>query len=182
MWLAAYAARKGLRYSPEGDERWMRAWEPYTTLRTPVRYEHVLESTERERSLTLARLVTEEGASAWIAIAQDEQTRGKAAATSDVSAVFREPAELVILPRRTTGDDGFDRVFAAFSPTAEDLSLAITAGVRRLTLSWQTPVHFEVRPGGFVVAPVALGADEASLSWLLRAVRAFGDKTRDGGS
>jgi hypothetical protein len=178
MWLAAYAARKGLRYSPEGDERWMRAWEPYTTLRTPVRYEHVLESTGSERSLTLARLVTEEGASAWIAIAQDEQTRGRAAATSDPSLAFREPAELVSLPRRATGDDGFDRVFAAFAPTDEDLSLAISPGVRRLTMSWQTPVHFEVRPGGFVVAPVALGADEASLSWLLRAVQAFGDKTR----
>jgi hypothetical protein len=178
MWLAAYATRKGLRYSPEGDERWLRAWEPYTTLRTPVRYEHVLESTARERSLTLARLVTEEGASAWIAIAQDEKTRGKAAATSDASTAFREPADLVSSPRRATGDDAFDRIFAAFSPSDEELGLAINPGIRRLTLSWQTPVHFEVRPGGFVVAPVALGADEASLSWLLRAVQAFGDKTR----
>jgi hypothetical protein len=179
MWLAQYAARTGLRYSPEGDERWLRAWEPYTTLRTPVRYEHVLESTESSRSLTLARLVTEHGASAWIAIAQDERTRGRAAATSDASEAFREPAELVSLPRRATGDEGFDRVFASFAPSPEDLALAITPGVRRLTLSWQIPVHVEVRPGGFVVAPVALGADEASLTWLMRAVRAFGDKTRD---
>jgi hypothetical protein len=177
MWLATYATRMGLRYSPEGDERWIRAWEPYATLRTPVRYEHLLEATENARSVTVARLVTEQGASAWIAIAQDDRTHARAAATSDPTDVFREPGELVSLPRRHTGDATFDQVFATFSPSDEELAAAITPGVRRLTLSWQTPVHFEVRPGGYVIAPVALGADEESLSWLLRAVRAFGDKT-----
>jgi hypothetical protein len=177
MSLAAYATRMGLRYSPEGDERWLRAWEPYTTLRTPVRYEHLLEATERARSVTIARLVTEQGASAWIAIAQDDRAHARAAATSDPMDVFREPADLVSLPRRYTGDEAFDRVFASFAPSDEDLATAITPRLRRLTLSWQTPVHLEVRPGGFVVAPVALGADEDSLTWLLHAVRAFGDRT-----
>jgi hypothetical protein len=177
MWLAEYAAREGLRYAPDADERWMRAWEPYVTLRTPIRYEHVLDATESARSLTVARFVTDQEASAWIAIVQDERVRGRAAATSDASG-FAETADLVSVPRRATGDEAFDRVFAVFSPTPDDLALAVTAGVRRLTLSWQIPVHFEIRPGGFIVAPVALPADPASLSWLLRAVRTFGEKAR----
>jgi len=180
MWLAEYAARTGFRYSPEPDERWVRAWEPYATLRTPIRYEHLLESTGDVGSLTIARLVSETGASAWIAIAQDERVAGRAAATSDPSPAFAEPAELVSVPRRATGDEAFDRVFATFAPTTEELEVAVTPGVRRLSLSWQTPVHFEVRPGGFVIAPVALGADPDSLTWLVRAVRAFGDKARGG--
>ena len=58
----------------------MRAWEPYATLRVPLRYEHVLESTGDVGSLTIARLVVESGASAWIAIAQDTRVTGRAAA------------------------------------------------------------------------------------------------------
>lgn len=188
-WIAAYAARKGLRYAAEADERWMRAWEPYATLRVPVRYEHVLEATGEVGSLTIARFVVSvdgapagertdamREASTWIAIAQDVRVGARAAATSDGASVFGEPLPLVPLPRRATGDPGFDRVFAAFAPSEEDLARAITPGVRRLTLSWQTPVHIEVRPGGFVVAAVALRADPESLSWLLRAVHAFGEK------
>ena len=56
-WLAEYAARERFRYTPEADERWMRAWEPYATLRVPARYEHVLDSTGEVGSLTIARLV-----------------------------------------------------------------------------------------------------------------------------
>lgn len=187
-WIAAYAARKGLRYAAEADERWMRAWEPYATLRVPVRYEHVLEATGDVGSLTVARFVVSVGgapagepqpleASTWIAIAQDVRVGGRAAATSDGAAgVFGEPLPLAPFPRRATGDPSFDRVFAAFAPSDEELTRAITPGVRRLTLSWQTPVHLEVRPGGFVLAAVALRADPESLSWLLRAVHAFGEK------
>jgi hypothetical protein len=175
-WIADYAARKGLRYSPEADERWMRAWEPYATLRVPHRYEHVLEATGDLGSITIARFVLEDGASAWIAIAQDVRVKGRAAVTSDAWLVFGEPLDLVTIPRRVTGDAAFDRVFASFAPSDDELALAVTPGVRRLTLSWQTPVHVEIRAGGFVVAPVALGADPASLSWLLRAVHALGEK------
>lgn len=171
MWLADYAARQGFRYSSEPDERWARAWEPYVTLRTPVRYEHQLESTGDHGSLTLARVIVEGGAATWLAIAQDEAVRGRAAASSDPMSALAEPPELVSMARRATRDPAFDAVFAAFAPTEEELALALSSGVRRLTLSWQTPVHFEVRPGGVIVAPVALGADPASLSWLVRAVR-----------
>ena len=175
-WLADYAARKGLRYAPEADERWLRAWEPYATLRVPHRYEHVLESTGEVGSLTVARFVVDGDASAWIAIAQDVRVQGRAAATSDPGRVFGEPLDLVTLPRRATGDPAFDRHFATFAPTPDELAAAITPGVRRLALSWQSAVHVEVRPGGFVMAPVALQADPASLSWLVRAVHAFGEK------
>ncbi len=175
-WLVDYAARKGFRYSPEADERWMRAWEPYATLRVPVRYEHVLDSTGDLGSLTVARMVLEEGPATWIAIAQDTRIGGRAAVTNDRGRVFAEPPELVSVPRRATGDAAFDRSFAAYAPTDEELAQAITARVRRLTLSWQTPVHVEVRPGGFVIAPVALGADPSSLSWLVKAVHALGER------
>jgi hypothetical protein len=180
-WLVDYAARKGLRYSPEADERWLRAWEPYATLRVPMRYEHVLESTGDVGSITIARFVVETlagPASAWIAIAQDTRVGGKAAITNDPSPTFRESLDLVTMPRRATGDAWFDQTFAVFAASAEDLARCIGPRARRLALSWQTPMHAEVRPGGFVLAPVTLGADPASLSWLVRAVHAFGERAR----
>jgi hypothetical protein len=187
-WIAHYAARKGLKYTPDADERWIRAWEPYTTLRTPVRYDHVLEATGEAGSLTIARFyvltpmvgpsgaMLEGEASAWIAIAQDLRSQARAAATSDVGRVFGESLDLVTMPRRTTGDAAFDHVFATFAPSPEDLERAITPSVRKLTLSWQTQLHVELRPGGFIIAPVALRADPDSLAWLVRAVHVFGEK------
>ena len=35
-WIEAFAAQRGLRYEADVDERWLRAWEPYTTLKVPV--------------------------------------------------------------------------------------------------------------------------------------------------
>jgi hypothetical protein len=191
-WLSDYAARKGLRYSPEADERWLRAWEPYATLRVPVRYEHVLEATGDVGSLSIARFIValdpppqglegpqppEAGeASAWIAIAQDMRVKGHAATTSDSVRLFGEGLDLVTMPRRPTGDANFDAAFATFAPSDEELTSGITPSVRRLALSWRTPIHIEVRAGGFVLAPVALRADPESLSWLVRAVHAFGEK------
>ncbi len=175
-WLAGYAARAGLRYAPDADERWLRAWEPYATLRVPVRYEHLLEGA----ALTIARFVVDGGASAWIAIAQDERVRGRAAVTNDGSRVFGDGPELVTMPRHPTGDPAFDATFAVFAPTGDDLGLAVTPDVRRVALSWRTPVHFEVRPGGVVLAPVALRADPASLAWLLQAIATLTRKAAQG--
>jgi hypothetical protein len=177
-WIAAYAAQKGLRYEPEADERWIRAWEPYATLRMPVRYEHALLSTGAAGSLTVARLVVDFGmreVSCWIAIAQDERLDARAAITSDRQQMFGD-AEGVSLPRRATGDAAFDRVFSTFSPSEDDLARAVTPSLCKLLLSWGVPLHAEVRKGGFILAPVALGADPQSLSWLVRAVHYFGDK------
>ena len=101
---------------------------------------------------------------------------GRVASTSDPARVFSENPELISLPRRATGDPAFDRAFFTFSPSDDDVKKAITPSLRKLLLSWRIPVHVEIRPGGFVVAPVALRADPSSLSWLLDAVRVFGDK------
>jgi hypothetical protein len=43
-------------------------------------------------------------------------------------------------------------------------------------MGWRLPLHFELRSGGFVVAPVALAANPASLAWLVAAVELFGEK------
>lgn len=187
FWIAQYAARKGLRYQPDADERWLRVWEPFTTLRTPIRYEHTLEATGDSGSITVARLVVttpmmgpngpfEGEVSAWIAIAQDVRLDARAAATCDVGQIFGEPLDLVTVPRRATGDAPYDYVFASFAESEEQVQRAITPSVRKLVLSWRIPLHFEVRPGGFILAPVALGADPESLSWLVRAVHTFGEK------
>jgi hypothetical protein len=186
-WVSAWAASKGLRYEAEADERWIRVWEPFVTLRTPHRYEHALLGTGGSGSITIARMVVEapgtsaageaREAAAWIALVQDERLVAvSAAATCDAGRVFGEPLDLVTMPRRATGDAPFDRAFASFAPTTDDLARAVTPSVRKLTLSWRVPLHFEVRPGGFIVAPVALGADAQSLSWLLGAVQFFGEK------
>lgn len=179
-WIGQYAAERGLRYEPDADERWLRAWEPYATLKSPIRYEHALLSTGSGGSLTLARLVvTTEGgveASAWIAIVQDVRLTLHAAATSDKPGTFGEPLDLVSLRRRRTGDAPFDAAFASFAATQEDLAGAITPSVRKLVMGWRLPLHFELRSGGFVVAPVALAANPASLAWLVGAVELFGEK------
>jgi hypothetical protein len=195
-WLASYAARSGLSYEPDADERWLRAWEPFATLRAPIRYEHALLATGRTGSITVARMVVEGAprpdgsigeASAWIAIAQDERLGGDArlAATSDFVAnrsgvvrpgIFGDSLDLVAMPRRRSGDVTFDAAFAAFAPTPEDLARALTPSLRKLVLGWRLPIHFEVRAGGFVLAPTSLGPDPQSLTWLLGAVQFFGEK------
>jgi hypothetical protein len=175
-WLEVYASRHGFRYRADADERWIRVWEPYVTLRTPVRYEHALEATGEVGSLTIARLVAESGTSAWIALVQDPRLASIAAATSDGAGLFGEPLQLVTMPRRATGDADFDRVFASFAPTEGDLARAVTPSVRKLVLGWRIPVHFEVRRGGFLLAPTSIGADPAGLAWLAQAAQVFGVK------
>ncbi len=182
-WLAAFAVQRGLRYEPEADERWLRAWEPFSTIRVPIRYEHALHVTGAAGSVSVARAVMEVPRSpvplelgTWIVIAQDERLLARAATTSDAAGVFGEPLEHLPSTRLQTGDPDFDHVFASFAPDAPSLAEAITPSVRKLLLGWRIPVHAEIRPGGFVLAPVALGADAAGLSWLLDAVTLFGAK------
>jgi hypothetical protein len=184
-WIDAIARQRGLRYEPEADERWLRAWEPYTTLKVPFRYEHALHSTGSNGSISVARAVL--GASAraqaapseygtWVAIVQDVRLKARAAVTSDFASVFAEPPDLVTLPRRPTGDGGFDQIFASFAATDGDLAMGITPSARRLLLSWRVPVHAETRAGGFILAPVTLSADDRGLAWMLDAVHLFGNK------
>jgi hypothetical protein len=183
-WLAAYAEKHGLTYEPDADERWLRAFEPLATLRTPIRYAHALHATGASGSVSIARIVVDgvgDGgeASAWIAFAQDDRLpEARAAAASDArpTSPFAESPELVSLPQRRTADAAFDRTFASYAPSELDLVRAITPSLRKLALSWRIPLHFEIRPGAFILAPVALPADPSSLAWLLGAVQFFGEK------
>jgi hypothetical protein len=187
-WIAAFAQQRGLRYEPDADERWLRAWEPYTTLKVPFRYEHALHATGANGSISVARAVLEMPApptpaplpahevGTWIAIVQDVRIKAKAAVTCDFGSVFAEPIELASMPRLATGDAAFDHVFASFAGSEEDLMTAITPSLRRLLLSWRVPVHAETRAGGFILAPVSLSPDDRGLAWMLDAVHVFGDK------
>jgi hypothetical protein len=184
-WLAAYADRHRLTYEPDADERWPRAFEPFATLRTPLRYAHALHATGDAGSVSIARFFVDGGsapearggphqeteASAWVALVQDVRLTGATvAAASDARppSPFAEPIE--------TRDAAFDRAFATFAPSDADVARALTPSVRKLVLSWRIPLHFEIRPGAFLLAPVALPADPASLAWLLGAVQFFGEK------
>lgn len=187
-WIEAFAAQRGLRYEAEADERWLRAWEPYTTLKVPIRYEHALHATGSAGSISVARAVVElpvppephptrpTEAATWIAIVQDIRMAVKVATTSDFGGIFGEPLELASMTRRATRDPAFDHVFATFAESDDDVRRGITPSLRKLLLSWKIPVHGEIRPGGFVLAPVSVGADPAGLAWLLGAIETFGDK------
>jgi hypothetical protein len=185
-WVESFAAQRGMRYEAQGDERWLRAWEPYTTLKVPLCYEHVLEATGSGGSITIARAMFDYAAPApgmppsrvgtWIAIVQDTRIEVKVATTSDFGGIFSEPLELVDMSRLGTGDPAFDHVFATFGRSADEVARGMTPSVRKLLLSWRSPVHAELRPGGFVLAPVSAPADPNGLNWLLDAVHIFGDK------
>jgi hypothetical protein len=188
-WIEAFASSRGLRYEAEADERWLRAWEPYTTLKVPFRYEHALSATGSHGSVSIARAVLElpkhpmsppeapaPEVGTWIAIVQDVRVKAQAATTSDFGSPFAEPLDLVTMRRRSTGDPAFDHVFASFAKSDEELQQAITSSVRKLLLSWRAPAHAEIRPGGFVLAPVSAAADDKGLTWMLQAVHVFGEK------
>jgi hypothetical protein len=188
-WLVHFAAQRGLKYEPDVDERWIRVWEPYATLRVPIRYEHGLSATGAIGSLTIARFVVtfdapnpagpgmvEREASSWLVIAQDTRLEGRVAVTSDRNTLFGEPQDLISVPRRTSGDAAFDAIFSSFSPSAEEMGRALTPSLRKLLLGWRLPVHVEIRPGGFILAPVSINADPAGLTWLLEAIHLFGEK------
>ncbi len=192
-WLVDYALRAGLKYEPEPDERWLRVWEPYVTLKNPIRYEHALSTTGTTSALTVARFVLAPregfavGDEGWIAVGQDERlvagsaaggtaqtsALGTVAATSDTSSVFRDEAPL---PRRSTGDPAFDAIFATFAESDDGVASILNPSVRQLAVGWQTPIHFEIRPGGYVLAPIALRPDPPSLAWLVDAARVFANK------
>ncbi len=187
-WIEAFAARRGLRYEADVDERWLRAWEPYTTLKVPIRYEHALHATGGTGSVSIARAVVElpgnpdpllqapREVGTWIAIVQDDRMKAKAATTSDFAGVFGEALEIASMVRRPTGDPAFDHVFASFAESEEGLAAALTPSLRKLLMGWRVPVHAELRPGGFVLAPVSVTADEKGLTWMLNAVHLFGEK------
>ena len=187
-WMDAFARSRGLRYEPEVDERWLRAWEPYATLKVPFRYEHALHATGANGSISVARAVLElprppappPGAiyevGTWIAIVQDVRIEARAAVTCDFVSPFAEPLELMTMQRLPTGDAAFDHVFASFAGSAEDLARAMTPSARKLLLSWRVPVHVETRPGGFFLGLVTLGADDRGLAWLFDAIHVFGEK------
>lgn len=187
-WIDAFAQSRGLRYEPDADERWLRAWEPYTTVKVPFRYEHALSATGGHGSISIARAVLElprpetpvpmppNEVGTWIAIVQDIRITTKAAVTSDFGSAFAEPLDLISMPRVATGDAAFDHVFASYAGSKTDLETAITPSVRRLLLSWRVPVHAETRPGGFILAPVSVGPDDRGLGWMLDAVNLFGEK------
>jgi hypothetical protein len=179
-WLTDFALRAGLKYEPEPDERWLRVWEPFVTLRNPIRYEHALSTTGMTSALTVARFVLAPreglaGDEGWIAVGQDERLvapTGIVAATSDTSPVFRDETGL---PHRLTGDAEFDATFATFAES-DGVAAVLNAGLRRLALGWHAPIHFEIRPGGYVLVPIALRPDPQSLAWLLDAARVFANK------
>ncbi len=182
-WIADFAARAGMRYEPEVDERWLRVWEPFVTLKTPIRYEHALHSTGTSAAISIARFVLPPrqgwtvGDEAWIAFVQDEAMTGpKAAATSDVGGIFGD--SVTSMPRQFTRDTAFDAVFTSFGESEDALSQAITPSLRKLTLGWRTPVHFEMKAGGFVLSPVALQPEPQSLAWLTSAARFFDEKAK----
>ena len=187
-WIEAFAARRGLHYEADVDERWLRAWEPYTTLKVPIRYEHALHATGGTGSVSIARAVVElpgnpdpllqapREVGTWIAIVQDDRMKAKAATTSDFAGVFGEALEIASMVRRPTGDPAFEHVFASFAESEEGLAAALTPSLRKLLMGWRVPVHAELRPGGFVLAPVSVTADEKGLTWMLNAVHLFGEK------
>lgn len=192
-WVSAFAQQRGLRYEPEADERWLRAWEPYTTLRVPIRYEHALHATGATGSISIARAVMSAPAGevgTWIAIVQDERLRDlrervpgdshglatRIAITSDFATPFAESIDMIALARQATGDAAFDRHFATFAASAEEAA-GITPSLRKLLFGWGVPVHAEMRPGGFVLAPVTVPPDPGGLAWMLDAVHLFGAKS-----
>lgn len=187
-WIEQFASQRGLRYEADADERWLRAWEPYTTLKVPIRYEHALLATGGTGSLSIARAVVEVApppppalqtpreVGTWIAIVQDVRMSAKAATTSDFGGVFGESLELASMVRRQSGDPAFDHVFASFASSSEEIGKALTPSIRKLLLGWRVPLHAEMRPGGFVFAPVSVSADERGLAWMLNAVHLFGEK------
>lgn len=166
-WLEQFAMRQGARYEPEADDRWLNSWEPFLTLRVGERYEHSVSQTDAHGSRTVARCIVQTpsgDAATWLLIAQDERLLGHAATSSDTRSPFVEPS--IPLARQRTGNPAFDAAFASYAPSPEDCQAALGPSVQKLLLSWQLPVHVEVRPGGLILAPVTLPADPERLEWL----------------
>ena len=153
-WIAHFAATNGFKYEPSPDERWLRVWEPFATLRVPLRYEHALSATGDIGSITIALMIHEVPApalpsgvrpvAAWVAIAQDVRIKAKFAIVSDRQLVFGEPLDLVSMPRQSGGDAWFDGVFATFGESREAVA-EFPAEQGGLTLQVLDAVHIVLR-------------------------------------
>jgi hypothetical protein len=178
-WLVAAAQQLGLRYEPDADERWLRAWEPYATIRVAHSYAHALSATGVNGSVSIARISTFASGFerfAWCAIVQDLRITARVALTNDRTSSFAETWDMVSAPRQQTGDAAFDATFATFAKTSEEVTLGVTPSLRRLLLHWRTPLHVELRPGGFVLLPPSVNADVQGLYWLTESIRLLADK------
>ncbi len=177
-WLEDFAARHAARYEPEADDRWLNSWEPFVTLRVSERYDHSLSKTTATGSRTLAWCILQAPGgghvATWLMIAQDDRLQGHAAATSDLRSPFFEP--VIAMPRIRSGNPAFDHAFAAHAESLEELQQAFGPSVQKLLLSWQLPVHVEVRPGGLILAPVTLAFDLPRLEWLWQQPSLFAEK------
>lgn len=179
-WLAQVASRRGLRYQPAPDERWIRVWEPYVTLRVAESYEHALESTGVHGSITVSMFSVRSPylSRSLLALVQDPRIVRAVAVTNEVGTTFREDPELLSSRRTPTGDAVFDSRYATFRVGADDPSEALSPSLRKLLLGWNVALHLELRPGAFVFAPVGLPLDARSVDWVVEVLPLIAQKAQ----
>lgn len=168
-----------MRYDADPDERPLRVFEPFVTLRRPRRYEHMLHVVRDAGSLWLGRVKVEiEGqrscAESWIALGQGRHFGSAAAASRHDPTPFNQDAHDADLAPQTMPYPDFAAAFHVFAESRADARDAIPRGLQELMLGWGLPLHCELRPDIFVLAPVTLPFDEPSLTWLLAAAKLFG--------
>jgi hypothetical protein len=185
-WLAQYAESTKLRYEPEADERWIRVWEPLLTVAPAYGFSNALSMTSDERSVTMARMMTEgfgRRLYAWAAFVQDTRVLSRlgtpVATTSDANSPFCA-SQVAGSTRRMTGDQAFDQVFRSYAAEEAMLGARLGTGVRSLLLGWRVSLHLEVRNEGFALVFPQLPADPPSIAWMFDAIVLLGRKIAEG--
>jgi hypothetical protein len=155
--IAAWAARRGLAFTPRPEEAWFRSWEPYDTLAPPSAY------------LGACTWVAPPGhaviAEPWYAADGDDPLERTLLGFA-VHPALRRRASMRVgehfltrvafiesppPPRVTLGDALWDAHVTTFARSPEEAAAAFHPRLRRLLAARGFSGHLELRRGGLVV-------------------------------
>lgn len=173
--IAAWAQQHGFPYLATPDDGWYRAWEPFWSMISPIRYLHAVRAqVGPETQVVLVEPWYEDHgltptSRALLAFVSHPALQHRAAARLGAGPLSR----VVFLGERPpkqqfTGDPAWDEAAATFADTPLEAVRAFTPSLRKLLLSWSFEGHLEIKHGGLVLHVASAQAVPHDYSRVLR--------------
>lgn len=154
--IAAWAASRGLAYSPSPDDAWFRGWEPFDTMAPPTVYVNACTWSQPAGQVVVVEPWYADEDSApldrtVLLFATHAGLRYRAAGRAGEHFLTRVAfLESRPPPEVQVGDALWDEHVKTFAWTKEEGGLAFHRRLRRLLAGWGFQGHLELRRGGLV--------------------------------
>ncbi|WP_437680610.1 hypothetical protein [Sorangium sp. So ce131] len=155
--IAAWAARRGLAFTPRPDEDWFRRWEPYDTIAPPSAYRSACTWMTSPGHAVIAEPWYADGEAeplerTLLGFAAHPALRHRAAMRVGEFFLTRVAfIESPPPPKVTLGDALWDAHVTTFAASPREAAAAFRPRLRKLLATRGFQGHLELRPGGLVV-------------------------------